>query len=56
MDFIDQLKQFSGRVLKLKDTIPTEEATKMSLIVPFFKCWGMMFLIQMNLCQSIPPM
>lgn len=40
MDFIDQLKQFSGRVLKLKDTIPTEEATKMSLIVPFFQILG----------------
>lgn len=40
MDFIDQVKQFSTRVQKIKDQIPTEEATKMSLIVPFFQMLG----------------
>lgn len=40
MDFIDTLKQFSLRVEKLKDSIQTEEATKMSLIVPFFQMLG----------------
>jgi hypothetical protein len=40
MDFIDEIKQFSVRVQKLKDQIPTEEATKMSLIVPFFQMLG----------------
>jgi len=40
MDFIDEIKQFSARVQKLKDQIPTEEATKMSLIVPFFQILG----------------
>lgn len=40
MDFIDELKQFSARVQKLKDQIPTEEATKMSLVVPFFQMLG----------------
>ncbi len=40
MDFIDQLKQFSTRVVKLKDSITTEEATKMSLIIPFFQLLG----------------
>jgi Uncharacterized conserved protein len=40
MDFIDEIKQFSARVQKLKDQIPTEEATKMSLIVPFFQLLG----------------
>jgi len=36
MDFIDQLKDFSSRVETLKGGILTEEATKMSLVVPFF--------------------
>jgi len=36
MDFIDVLKQFSARAEKLKDNIKTEEATKTSLIMPFF--------------------
>lgn len=40
MDFIDELKQFATRVSKLKDQITTEEATKMSLIVPFFQLLG----------------
>jgi hypothetical protein len=40
MDFIDELKQFSARVTKVKDQISTEEATKMSLIVPFFQLLG----------------
>ncbi|QNU66944.1 type I restriction enzyme HsdR N-terminal domain-containing protein [Ruminiclostridium herbifermentans] len=40
MDFIDEVRQFSARVQKLKDQIPTEEATKMSLIVPFFQLLG----------------
>lgn len=40
MDFIDQLKQFSQRVSSLKDTISTEEATKTSLIMPFFAMLG----------------
>jgi hypothetical protein len=37
MDFIDVLKQFSSRAAKLKDQIQTEEATKTSLIMPFFQ-------------------
>lgn len=40
MDFIDELKVFSSRVAKIKDQIGTEEATKMSLIVPFFQMLG----------------
>jgi hypothetical protein len=40
MDFIDQLKQYSSRVEKLKDQIKTEEATKTSLIMPFFQLLG----------------
>lgn len=40
MDFIVELKQFSIRVEKLKDKLQTEEATKTSLILPFFQLMG----------------
>ena len=38
--FIDQLKQFSARIAKMKDSIQTEEATKTSMIMPFFQMLG----------------
>lgn len=37
MDFIDILRQFSARAEKLYSQIQTEEATKTSLIMPFFQ-------------------
>ena len=40
MDFADEIKQFASRVEDVKDTISTEEATKMSVIVPFFQLLG----------------
>lgn len=40
MDFIDQVKQFSKRVASIKDNIQTEEATKTSIIMPFFSLLG----------------
>lgn len=40
MDFIDQVKQFTKRVEGLKDSIQTEEATKTSIIMPFFSLLG----------------
>ena len=40
MEFNESLKQFSERVTILKDTISTEESTKMSLIVPMFQLLG----------------
>ncbi|MCM1328409.1 MAG: type I restriction endonuclease [Ruminococcus sp.] len=40
MDFIDEIKQFSKRVDSLKDNLTTEEATKTSLIMPFFALLG----------------
>ena len=40
MEFSEKIKQFSERVSALKDTISTEEATKMSLIVPVFQILG----------------
>lgn len=40
MDFNESIKQFSERVAKMKETITTEEATKMSLVVPLFQILG----------------
>lgn len=40
MDFKDTLKQLSGRVIKLKDNIQTEEATKNAFIMPFINALG----------------
>lgn len=40
MDFKDLIKQISERVEKLKDNLPTEEATKNALIMPFIQALG----------------
>jgi hypothetical protein len=40
MDFKDQIKQIAERVIKLKDQIQTEEATKNALIMPFIQSLG----------------
>ncbi len=40
MDFEENLKKFTERIEKLKDSINTEEATKTSLIMPFFQILG----------------
>lgn len=40
MDFKDSIKQISERVEKLKDNLPTEEATKNALIMPFISALG----------------
>lgn len=40
MDFNESIKQFAARVNMLKETVSTEEATKMSLIVPMFQLLG----------------
>lgn len=40
MDFIDQIKLLSKRVEQIKDQLQTEEATKMSLIMPLFQALG----------------
>lgn len=40
MDFKDSIKQLSERVLKLKDNLQTEEATKTALIMPFIQMLG----------------
>ena len=40
MEFEEKLNQFVERVKKVKDSINTEEATKTSLIMPFFSLLG----------------
>lgn len=40
MDFKDELKLLGDRVIKLKDQIQTEEATKNAFIMPFIKALG----------------
>jgi hypothetical protein len=40
MDFKDQIKQLGERVVKLKDQLQTEEATKNAFIMPFLQILG----------------
>lgn len=40
MDFKDQIKHLSERIVRLKDNIQTEEATKTALILPFLQALG----------------
>ncbi|MBO7263277.1 MAG: type I restriction enzyme HsdR N-terminal domain-containing protein [Alistipes sp.] len=40
MDFKDQIKMLSERVIKLKENLQTEEATKNALIMPFIQALG----------------
>lgn len=40
MDFKDSIKQISERVFKIKENLPTEEATKNALILPFLAALG----------------
>ncbi|MDR3109866.1 MAG: type I restriction enzyme HsdR N-terminal domain-containing protein [Planctomycetaceae bacterium] len=40
MDFRDQIKTFSDRILKIKDSVTTEEATKNAFIMPMLQYLG----------------
>jgi len=40
MDFKDIIKQLGERVIKFKDQLQTEEATKTVLVIPFFRALG----------------
>ena len=40
MEVREKLQQFIARIPKLKESISTEEATKTSLIMPFFQLLG----------------
>lgn len=39
-EFNEQVKQFANRVKQLQPNIQTEEATKMSMVIPFFQLLG----------------
>ena len=52
MDFIDQLRQFSNRVSSMKENILTEEATKTSIIMPFFSMLGYDVFNPMEFCPE----
>ncbi len=40
MDFIEEIKLFSNRVMQIKDKMQTEEAIKTSIVLPFFQLLG----------------
>ncbi len=40
MNFEEQLKNYVGKIIKMKDSVSTEEATKTSMIMPFFQLLG----------------
>lgn len=40
MDFSEKISQFASKVSQIKDNVVTEEATKTSLILPFFQLLG----------------
>ncbi|WP_047445323.1 type I restriction endonuclease [Alistipes sp. ZOR0009] len=40
MEFKEQIKQLGDKVVKMKDQIQTEEATKSAFIMPFIQCLG----------------
>lgn len=52
MEFIEKIKQFSQRVCKIKETVETEEATKMSLVVPLFQILGYDVFNSLEFCPE----
>lgn len=56
MEFADQLKDFTKRIDLLKDGIKTEEATKTSLVMPFFNLLGYDVLIRWSFVRNIQQM
>lgn len=51
MDFVEKITQFSKRVEIIKDNLLTEEATKTSIILPFFQILGYDVF---NPCEFVP--
>lgn len=51
MDFIEKLTDFSNRIERIKGNISTEEATKTSIILPFFQILGYDVF---NPCEFVP--
>lgn len=52
MDFNESIKQFAERISRIKSTVTTEEATKMSLIVPMFQLLGYDVFNPMEFCPE----
>lgn len=52
MEFADQLKDFTKRIDLLQDGIKTEEATKTSLVMPFFNLLGYDVFNPMEFCPE----
>lgn len=52
MEFSNKLKEFSQRIEKMKDGIQTEEATKTSLVMPFFNLLGYDVFNPMEFCPE----
>lgn len=52
MSFYDDIKNFSNRIISLKETILTEEATKVSLVLPFFQLLGYDVFNPMEFCPE----
>ena len=52
MSFYDDVKSFSQRIDSLRASIQTEEATKMSLIIPFFQLLGYDVFNPMEFCPE----
>ncbi len=51
MDFVEKITQFSKRVDSIKESLLTEEATKTSIILPFFQILGYDVF---NPCEFVP--
>jgi len=51
MDFIEKITDFSNRIERIKGNISTEEATKTSIILPFFQLLGYDVF---NPCEFVP--
>lgn len=52
MGFNEDLMMLSERISKIKDTISTEEATKMSMVVPFFQILGYDIFNPLEFCPE----
>lgn len=52
MDFTEQLKNYAARVEQMKNNLNTEEATKTSLIMPFFQMLGYDIFNPMEFCPE----
>ena len=53
MDFIEEIRNLSARIIKQKDVIQTEEATKTAFVMtPLSTFWDMTYLTRQKSCLS----